>query len=248
MRVRVLALVALALVTAPAVAWSPSTAQQIALEAASIAPADLKRQIERHERVFVDAVLDEARYPSAAGEPLEKVIEGAAARSIEMIRTHQPFPEIIRQLGAMVYYVAYANNPLVIGRSDPDESSYYRDYLAYVDSARPRFAVVFYGLVPEFESSGDVSTLIERTFGRGRALYPLVGREYRRIGGSDGRQHFDDRSTAFGISAVAFSQSVTDAALLLRHIWIEAGGVDERTELPVRKGVFQVQDYPSTSN
>jgi hypothetical protein len=35
---------------------------------------------------------------------------------------------------------------------------------------------------------------------------------------------------------VAYSQAVTDAAILLRHIWIASGGVDARSALPVRAG------------
>ena len=30
-----------------------------------------------------------------------------------------------------------------------------------------------------------------------------------------------------------------DVAILLRHIWIEAGGIDDRGKLPVREGEFQ---------
>ena len=209
------------------------------MEAVSIAPPDLRRQIERHKSEFKRGLREEARNPSGTGQPLDKVIEATTERSLGLIRTHQPFAEIVRQLGATAYYMAYANNPLVIGRSDPDERSYFGDYLRYVDSARPRFAVVFYGLVPEFEASGALPDLVARTFKRGQTLYPLVGREYRRIGGAHGRQRFDDRSTAFGVSAVAYSQAVSDVAILLRHIWLESGGTDPRQELPVRRGSFK---------
>jgi hypothetical protein len=220
---------------APASAWSPQTARQIALDAASIAPPDLKRQIERHESEFLAGLLEEAEYPSALGMPLDEAIEAAVERSIGLIRTHQPFAEIVRQMGATLYYVAYANNPLIVGQSDPEEGAYFADYLEYVDSARPRFAVVFYGLVPEFESTGRIGDLVAQTLSRGRLYYPMVGGEYERIGGGRGVELFDDRSTAFGVSAVAFSQAVTDAAIVLRHIWIVAGGMDPRGDLPVRE-------------
>ena len=75
-------------------------------------------------------------------------------------------------------------------------------------------------------------------------LYPYVGLEYDRIGGPYGRERFDDRSTAFGLSAIAFSQAVTDLAIVLRHVWIEAGGYDPREGLPVREGEFKM---PRTS-
>lgn len=229
---------------APAVAWSPRTSVEIAQQGASIAPPDFKRQIERRRAAFKEGVLEPARYQVNTGQPLDRVIEIEIERAISMIHSHQPLEEVVRQAGITAYYVAHANNPLVIGRSDPDEPSYFADYLGYVDSARPRFAVVFYGLVPEFEESGVVADLTRRTFRRGQLLYPLVGSEYERIGGPYGRQKFDDRSTAFGISAVAFSQAVTDVAIVLRHIWLEGGGADPRAPLLVRKGEFQT---PRTS-
>ena len=60
----------------------------------------------------------------------------------------------------------------------------------------------------------------------------MVGREYRKIGFASGVGRFDDRSTAFGVASVAFSHAVTDVTLVLRYIWITAGGVDSRANLP----------------
>lgn len=237
-------LLCLLALAAPAGAWSPETSVAIAMEAASITPPDLKRQIERREADYRDGVLAEARSPAAAGEPLDEAIGAMVERGIGMIRTHQPFADIVHQMGRTAYYVSYANNPLIIGGSDPEEHSYFGDYLSYVDSARPRFEAVFYGLVPGFESSGEIGDLLAETFRRGQILYPYIGREYRRIGGPYGRERFDDRSTAFGVSAVAYSQAVSDVAIVLRHVWLAAGGADPRPGLPVRDGAFET---PRTS-
>ena len=76
-----------------------------------------------------------------------------------MVRSHQPMESLVHQLGVTSYYVAHANNPLVIGRSDPNERSYFSDYLRYVDSARPRFAVVFYGLVPATLGAATIAVM-----------------------------------------------------------------------------------------
>lgn len=247
MRVRVVAALlvpGVAIAAAPAAAWSPQTSVEIADQGATIAPPDFKRLIERHQAAFKEGVLEPVRNPSSTGQPLDRVIEIEIDRAISMIHSHQPMEQVVRQAGVVAYFVAHANNPLVIGRSDPDEQTYFSDYLGYVDSARPRFAAVFYGLVPEFEDSGRVADLMRRTYRRGQLLYPLIGSEYERIGGPYGRQKFDDRSTAFGISAVAFSHALTDVAIVLRHIWLEGGGADPRQPLLVRKGEFQA---PRTS-
>ncbi len=163
------------------------------------------------------------------GKPISEIIEEEARRAIDMIRSHQPFESIVGQLGRLAYWVAYANNPFHTGA----RSAHYSDYLLYLDSARVRFRPVFYGLLPELEGGGDLAALVERATLRGRRYRPLLESEYRRVGGPPGRRKFDDRSTAFGVSAVAYSHAVTDVGLALRHVWIEAGGADHR-QLPTR--------------
>ena len=51
---------------------------------------------------------------------------------------------------------------------------------------------------------------------------------------------FDDRSSAFGVASVAWSHAVTDVALVLRYIWLRAGGADERTGLSSVGGRLQL--------
>ena len=80
---------------------------------------------------------------------------------------------------------------------------------------------------------------------RGRQLYPMIGREYRRIDFASGLGRFDDRSTAFGVGSLAFSHAVPDVTLVLRYIWLAAGGMDDRTNLPA--GGTQLTVLPRTA-
>jgi len=123
------------------------------------------------------------------------------------------------------------NDPLAASAADPGEGRYAADYAAYVDSARARFAVVLYDNADAVDAAADVDVLIARTRSRSAELYPRIGREYRRIGYGSGIRSFDDRSTAFGISALAFSHAVSDTARLFRYIWLAGGGADPRTVL-----------------
>ena len=61
---------------------------------------------------------------------------------------------------------------------------------------------------------------------------PATDASYRTEPAPDGREHFDDRSTAFGTAALAFSEGLSDLAAVLRYIWLRAGGADERDFLP----------------
>ena len=224
-------------------AWTPGTQLAIASRVADLAPPDLARQIEKHEAEFREGVLapfrdgDPSRHfqnPDGSGR-LAAVIREETDRAVAAIRGHRPFADVVHQLGVLTHYLADANNPLNATQDDGEEGHYFADFLHYAESAQARFAVVFYGLDPRLRRPEDVAPFADRALWRGRELYPHLGQEYRRIGFGEGRHRFDDRSTAFGVASVAFSHAVTDAALLLRYVWIEAGGVDPRRALPGRE-------------
>jgi hypothetical protein len=224
----------------PAFAWTPSTQTVIAREAARLAPPDLARQIARHRAAFEEGVnapftdTDSSRHMKNAdgSGQLDKVVAAEVAAAIAAIRGHKPFEEVVRRLGVVSHYVADANNPLAASGADAEERRYFVDYLRYAETAEPRFPLVFYGLLPGLEGSRDLSPLIDAALRRGRELYPQIGGEYRRIDFASGLGRFDDRSTAFGVASVAFSHAVTDVTLALRYIWLAAGGVDDRANLP----------------
>lgn len=221
---------------APAGGWTRATHVEIARQAATIAPPDLFRQIKRHEREFVAGLAASlpARHESSSrssGEILTQIKNGAEA-TVKAIEEHRPFREIVHHLGRLAIYAADANNPLVHSASDPDESRYRVDYERYVAAAQDRFPVVFYGQGRDVRTERGLVTLIGEMKARSGLYYPLIGREYRRIGTVDGVRLFDDKSTAFGVASIAFSHAVSDLAAIYRYVWLEAGGGDGRN-LPI---------------
>lgn len=223
----------------PVAAWTPQMQKVIAEEAARLAPPDLYRQIDRHRDWFLQGV----RAPFESGGPerhvknadgsglLDRVIEVEVRTAIEGIRSHQPFHQIVYRLGVVSHYVADANNPLNASDADPREREYFADYLYYMEHIEPKLPVIFYGLTPG--TDGSIQPLVDEALDRSRDFYPSIGREYRRIGFAAGRETFDDKSTAFGVAAVSFSQAITDVMQALRFIWLQAGGADSRA-LPER--------------
>lgn len=227
---------ALACAASPAAAWTPGTQLVIGREAAALAPPDLARQIHKHKKAFEEGILapfqdaDPGRHmknPDGSGS-LDRVLLAEVRAAIEDIRQHRPFEQIVRRLGVISHYMADANNPLATSGADAEEGRYFVDYLRYAESAEPRFPLVFYGVQPGLERQRDVLPLLSQALRRGRELYPLVGREYRRIDFASGRGRFDDRSSAFGVASLSFSHAVTDVAQALRYVWLVAGGADER--------------------
>lgn len=242
MDVRFLVAICLVLLSGgtPVWGWTPGSQQVIAEEAARLAPPDLYRQIVRHRDVYAEGVLapfgdreDANHNLNPDSGRLDQVIDSMIQTAIEAIRAPRPFHEVVYRLGIVAHYVADANNPLNTSNADPAEGRYYADFLAYVESTHPRVEAVFYGFRPRI-GEPELQRMMSEAFARGRRFYPLVGREYRRIEFQNGRRHFDDRSTAYGISALAFSHAISDIAEVLRYIWLEAGGIDTRKSLPIR--------------
>jgi hypothetical protein len=225
---------------APARAWTPKTHQTIAWEAARLAPPDLSRQLIKRRAAFLAGVIqpfDDAdpsrhRQDEDGSGNLGAALEDAVAQAVAAIQAHRPFDEIVFRMGVAAHFMADADNPLASSNADPEAGRYFVDFLRYAETAEPRFPLVFYGVRPGLERAPDVSELLADTLRRGRALYPLIGLEYRKIDFASGIGRFDDRSTAFGVASVSFSHAVTDVALVLRYIWLRAGGGDDRAGLP----------------
>jgi hypothetical protein len=154
-------------------------------------------------------------------------------RTVAGIEGHRPFSEIVHQIGVVSHYVADLNDPLRVANLDPSESVYGARYPRYLDGARQRFTVIYYGAGRRIATSTELEALVGRSLERGRQLYPDVAREYRRIGRNGGR--FDDRSTAFAVGSLAYSHAVSDVAAMMRYVWLAAGGSDAGS-LPRRAG------------
>jgi hypothetical protein len=236
LQLAVLPLVLVLALPGAASAWTPATQLVIGREAAALSPPDLARLIYKHKASYEEGVLapfqdsDPGRHmknPDGTGS-LDRVLLAEVRGTVEDIRQHRPFEEVVRRLGVISHYMADANNPLATSGADPEEGRYFVDFLRYAESAEPRFPLVFYGVVPGLERQPDIGPLLAQAFRRGHDLYPLVGLEYRRIGFASGRGRFDDRSSAFGVASLSFSHAVTDVAQTLRYIWLASGGADER--------------------
>jgi hypothetical protein len=227
------------LVGAPLGAWSPEAQRAIAADAARIAPPDLAGQLARHAREMALGAAEpfeegraEQHVKHADGSgALDRALALEVEGAIAALRAFRPLAEVARRLGRVSHWAADLNNPLNSSADDAEEGRYLRDFLLYADSARPRFAVVLYENAEPVADAAGLARLTERALGRGRALYPTIGREYRRIGFGSGLRLFDDRSSAFGVAALAYSHAVSDAARLFRYIWLAGGGGDPRPVL-----------------
>lgn len=226
-------------------AWTVASQKAIGEQAARLAPPDLYRQLVRNRASFLigieepnrsAAIQDRYKYPDGSGR-LDEAIRISVENAIAAIRAPRPFNEICYRLGIVAHFVALANNPIHTDGKDPQEQRYSRDYLRYLESIAPRVRMVFYGF-RQPASKVDLRQILATTLHRSRELYPMVGREYRRVGYGSGVRLFDDRSTAYAVAALGYSHAVSDIAEVLRYIWLQAGGADSRQRLPQRGRQF----------
>jgi len=219
---------ALAVLTTPATqAWTDFSLWSVAEQSASIAPPDLMRILAKHEAEYRRGVL--TRYNARTHENVRAHLVREVDRAVEMIRSHRPFDEVSRQLGVVAHFVSLANEPI-------DAKAHWADdYRRYIETAQPRFAVVFYGFDRDLNDSVALDRYLRESLARRVRSIEVVESEYDRIHKPSGIGVFDDRSPAFGIAASAFSRSLSDIAVVLRYIWIEAGGTDSRASLPLKK-------------
>lgn len=224
----------------PSEAWTRRSQESIALDAARLAPPDLYRQLRRNRAAYLQGVGEpfadykpelHQKHADGVGR-LDEALEQAVENAVLSIKLMRPFNEISYRLGVVAHYVADLNNPLHSSQGDSEEGRYYADFLRYLESAQPRFAVVFYGFDRQLDQPQELRALFGLSLERSRHFYSFVGREYRRIGFGSGRRNFDDRSAAFGIASLAHSHTVSDTAEVFRYIWLRAGGVDNRRVFP----------------
>lgn len=233
-------ILALAIDSEPVAAWTPKTTVAIAEQALILAPPHLTGQLERHDRRYREGVLAPFQQPGGTEqglalppEVLRQALDKEVANAIKAIEVHSSFDEIVFRMGFVAGYAAAANYPLLSDMTVAGRPPYIIDYPAFVESAFPRFSVVFYGEGRMLESQGGPGTLVDAAWARSRGIRPLISMEYERIGAVNGVELFDDRSTAFGVSSMAFSHAVSDVVAILRYIWIAGGGIDSNNLLPL---------------
>lgn len=212
-------------------AWTAETREALASYAVEILPPDLARQIERHRRGFDRAVAELDGAAAGGQAALVARLRSESEAAVQAIERHRPFEEIIRRLGLLAGLAAELNDPVAADGA----AGHAADYARYLESARPRFAVLLYSAGRDIRSAAGLEVLLRHAAERSGRFAPEIRREYRRVAPAPGSASFDDRSTAFGIGSVSFSHGVSDIVAVLRYVWLRAGGSEEGDILPLAR-------------
>lgn len=225
-----------------ALGWTPAAEERIALEAARLAPPDLRLLIEKYQWEYKQGVLravaDEGneghRYAfSSRSGGLQLRLQHDVDAVIRMIQKGQPLRDVVEKLGVISHFVSDANNPFHLDDSDPRLEGCHADYEAWFEAQINKFPLVFYGL----ERNLLLPRYIDRMFARTAKYYPLMGEEFYRFGERRSTSEFDDRSTAFGVASISYSRAITDTVNLYYYVWRKAGG-DVRSASELRRGTI----------
>jgi len=210
------------------VGWSADTIRSVAWSSVEFFPDDLRRQVLRHHLRY-DAGIERglsappswrAAAPGSLGEALEAQLDHCT----QSLRQPVPLDELVEEIGVLAVRVLDAADPLAASHADPREPRYAAAYAAYVDSVRDRLRLVYYGQdaapINALDPAGAVAGVLERS----RSLYPYVGEEFYRTGALRDWRSIDDRSVAYGVTAISLSRGLTDLANFAASIWRLGGG------------------------
>ena len=198
------------------IGWSADTIRSVAWSSVEFFPDDLRRQVLRHHLRY-DAGIERglaappswrAAAPGSLGEALEAQLDHCA----QSLRQPVPLDDLVEEIGVLAVRVLDAADPLAASHADPREPRYAAAYAAYVDSVRGRLRLVYYGQdaapINALDPAGAVASVLERS----RSLYPYVGEEFYRTGALRDWRSIDDRSVAYGVTAISLSRGLTDLA------------------------------------
>jgi hypothetical protein len=211
------------------VGWSGTTTRWVAWTSVAFFPPDLARQVRVHERRFDAGIERGLTAPPAwrAATPgrLEVALEAQVLHCAAALQKPVPLADLVEELGVLSVRVLDANDPLAVAHDDNREPTYATAYQQYVDAARPRIRLVYYGQNPDLIYGGRVDGAIRAALARSRLLYPFLGAEFYRTGALRSWRELDDRSVAFGVAGVSLSRALTDLANLASYVWNSGGGM-----------------------
>jgi len=210
------------------IGWSGPTVRHVAWTAVDFFPADLARQVHRHDDRFNAGIRRGLSSPPAwrAGPPgsLPLALEAQIRSCAADLQKPVPFADLVEELGVLAVLVLDANDPLAAIHEDPKEASYSSAYQRYVTSILERLRLVYYGQNRDLIFGGAVTATINSAFDRSGSLYPFIGEEFYRTGELRDWRVLDDRSVAFGVAGVSLSRALTDLANFVTYVWRQGGG------------------------
>jgi hypothetical protein len=214
-------------------AWTDASRKTILRGAIRLMPDTLRQMMVAHQEELLKGMLSPGTpedRPEHWQHPSEEY--GAAARKAEeeavalaaAMDGHRPLPEVVRRFGTLAHWIADINDPLHAADRDPNLGRYYRDYQSYLEQSLSRYPLVFHGYRSATLSSSGPGRYLLESAARSREYAESVRAAYNPDGTRLSKQAFDERSLAFGVGSLSFSNAVNDIARVWLWAWERCHG------------------------
>jgi hypothetical protein len=237
---------ALASLGGPAsLAWTDTSRATILRGAIRLMPDTLRQMLVAHQQELMKGMLSPGTpedrpehwqhpagdYGAAAQQAEKEALAVAAAMD-----SHRPLSEVVRRFGTLAHWIADINDPLHAADRDPNLATYYRDYQSFLEESVSRYPLVFLGYrSPTLSGHGPGRYLLESAE-RSREYAESVRAAYHPDGTRVSKQAFDERSLAFGVGSLSFSNAVNDIARVWLWAWERCHGDTSGTPYPLEPG------------
>jgi hypothetical protein len=245
------ALTLLAMLPAPAHAWTDTFHEEAAVQAARLMPLSLQQILAQNSgRLREGARAPHAvagtdrQYLHAGGSygALDQEILRQTQRCMDLLGSRAPLAVVAYEMGLLSHLVSLAESPLHVAADDPREPEWAADFEGYADRKRERFRIVFHGYLSSDLERDDVGAFATAICDRSRRFYPVLASSYHLEDGRLARSAtFDDRHPVFGIASLAWARTIGDTAKLWLYIWIRSGGDAASLPFPLRDAPRVVQ-------
>jgi hypothetical protein len=214
-------------------AWDEATYRAVAEDSLRLLPPSLQEVVEPYK----DAIIEGAAEPlslhkkskrhtydttTGKGDLIEESLK-AVEEGIKLVEQQKPFSEVARQLGLMCHLAVDLADPLRASNEDPREAEIAEDFAAFSVRQKEKFRPFFHGYPPQFLSKG-LEPFLKRFSDHSRTFYPILLRAYYPDEKRVSSKAFDERSTAFGIASVGYSQALLTTGTMWVYFWHHAHG------------------------
>jgi hypothetical protein len=238
----VLAAVLLCTPGRPAFAWTDPSRVLIVDDALRLLPSSLRKLLGDRRQALIAALVapgssedrpEHWQHPEGAYGIAARRAQLEAEALVTAVDAHEPLAQIVARFGRLAHWVADVNDPLHTADRDPRLARYYVDYEEYLESQIPRFRLVFLGYRADELSRSGPRTFLLQSAGRSREYARAVGRAYTSEGVRVSPQAFDERSLAFGVGSLAYSNAVNDIVRVWLWAWEGCNGDTTGTPFPL---------------
>jgi hypothetical protein len=238
----VLWVLAAAMVTAPAHAWTEASRAHILKRAVRLMPESLRQMMRAYQKELLEGMLapgspedqpEHWQHPRGDYGSAARKAEEEARALVAAVERHEPLKQVTRRFGALAHWVADVNDPLHTADRDPNLKNYYRDYQSYLQESLPRFPLVFLGYrAPTLTARGPGHYLLESS-ARSGEYAESIRRAYHPDGSRISAEAFDERSLAFGVGSLSYSNAVNDIMRVWLWTWEASHGDTTNTPYPL---------------